>query len=149
MNTVHTRPPRRKLLSYMLFAGFAFVSPSLYAQTFAGRDYLAESPANFRAFVYPAQRTPAINIRIENRSARAVRIQIKNEAQQTIYDDYVSKQKFAGRFNVAALPYGTYTVELTNRTARYRQAFRIEQLKAEHIVMITQPMESDSLLAKH
>lgn len=149
MKTLHTIVNRYAGVGGSFLGIFLLMAPLLFAQTFTGRDYLAESPVNFQAFIYPAQYKPVINIRIENRSAHAVRIQIKNEAQQTVYDDYVSKQKFAGRFNVSALPYGTYTVELVNRTARYRQAFRIEQLKAERIVMVTQPMERDSLLAEH
>ena len=149
MKTLHTIVNRCTGVGGIFFGIFLLTTPTLFAQTFRGRDYLAESPVNFQAFVYPAQHTPVINIRIENWSTHAVRIQIKNEAQQTVYDDYVSKQKFAGRFNVSALPYGTYTVELANRTARYKQVFRIEPLRAERIVMVTQPTESDSLLAKH
>ena len=149
MKTLHTIVNRWVGIGGSFFGIFLLMAPTLSAQTFTGRDYLAESPVNFQAFVYPAQRKPVINIRVENMSAHAVRIQIKNEAQQTVYDDYVSKQKFAGRFDVSALPYGTYTVELTNHTTRYRQAFRIESLKAQRIVMITQPTESDSLIAKH
>jgi hypothetical protein len=149
MKTLHKIVNRYLGISRAFFGIFLLTAPTLYAQTFTGRDYLAESPVNFRAFVYPAQHKPVINIRIENRSAHAVRIQFKNEAQQTIYDDYVAKQKFAGRFNVSALPYGTYTVELGNRTARYRQVFRIEPSGAERIVMVIQPIESDSLLAEH
>ena len=149
MKTLHTLMNRYAGIGRAFFGIFLLTTPTLYAQTFTGRDYLAESPVNFQAFVYPAQHTPVINIRIENRSAHAVRIQFKNEAHQTIYDDYISKQKFAGRFNVSALPYGTYTVELVNHTARYRQVFRIEPQRAERIVMVTQPTESDSLLAEH
>lgn len=149
MKTLHTLVKRCTGVGGSFFGIFLLMAPTLFAQTFTGRDYLAESPVNFQAFVYPAQQKPVINIRVENRSTHAVRIQIKNEAQQTIYDDYVSKQKFAGRFDVSALPYGTYTVELVNHTARYRHTFRIEPLRAERIVMVTQPTESDSILAKH
>ena len=149
MKTLHTIVNRWAGVGGGLFGIFLLTAPTLFAQTFTSRDYLAKSPVNFQAFVYPAQHKPVINIRIENRSAHAVRIQFKNEAQQTVYDDYVSKKEFAGRFNVSALPYGTYTVELSNRTTRHRQAFRIGSLRAERIVMVIQPTASDSLLAEH
>ena len=145
MNTFHTTFS----ISRVLFAGFALTSPSLYAQTFTGRDYLDESPVSLRALVYPDARKEAIRIRLESRSPEVVRIQIKDEAQKTVYDDYVSKPKYIGRFDVSALPYGVYTVELSNRTARHTQEFRIERLgpATGGIVMTTQT--TDRLLAKH
>ena len=149
MNTIHTIPLPRSLISRVLFVGFALTSPSLYAQTFAGRDYLDESPVSIRAFVYPDARKEAIKIRLENRSSEGVRIRIVNEAQKTVYDDYVSKSKYFGRFNVSALPYGAYTVEVSNRSTRHTQEFRIESPAAGRIVMAVQPTEPDSLIAKN
>lgn len=123
------------------------ISPSLHAQTFAGRDYLAESPVSLRAFVYADAQKAAIWIRLESRSPEAVRIQIKDEAQKTVYDDYVSMPKYLGRFDVSALSYGAYMVELSNRTARHTQAFRMEPPATGGIVM--PPRTTDRLLAKH
>ncbi|GAB3642825.1 hypothetical protein [Spirosoma arcticum] len=147
MNTIYSIPLPRTLVSRVLVAGFALASPSLYAQTFAGRDYLTDSPVSIRAFIYPDARKEAIKIRLENQSSEGVRIRIVNEAQQTVYDDYVTKLTYYGRFNVSALSYGAYTLEISNRTARHTQGFRIESPAAGRIVMATQSTDRDSLIA--
>ncbi len=149
MNTIHTIPLPITLISRVLFAGLALISPSLYAQTFAGRDYLAESPVSIRAFIYPDARKEAIKIRLENQSSTGVRIRIVNEAQKTVYDDYVTKPTYYARFNVSALPYGAYTVEVSTRSIRHTREFRIESPTAGRIVMATPPMEVDSLIAEN
>ena len=139
----------RNLINRVLIAGFALTSPSLYAQTLTGRDYLDESPVSIRAFVYPDAQKAAIKIRLENREARMVRIRILDEDQKSVYDDYVKKRAYYSRFDVSALPYGAYTVELSTQTARHRQGFRLERSLAGHIVMVVQPTERDTLLAEH
>ena len=149
MNTIYPIPPLRNVISRVLLAGFALTSPSLYAQTFSGRDYLDESPVSIRAFVYPDTRKEAIRIRLENQGAKAVRIRILDENQKPVYDDYVTKQAYYGRFDVSALPYGGYTVELSTQTARHRQGFRLERPLAGHLVMAVQPTEPDSLSAQN
>lgn len=148
MNTFQTAFRPRTLVSRVLFAGFALTSSSLYAQTFAGRNYLAESPVSIRAFIYPDARKEAIKIRLENQSSGAAHIRIVNEAQETVYEDYVAKPTYYGRFDVSALPYGAYTIEFSNRSARQTQEFRIESPTAGRIVMAIQPTDQDSLLAK-
>ena len=149
MKTFLTNPALRSITVSVLFGSLALTSPSLYAQTFAGRDYLAESPVNLRAFIYPDARKEAIKIRLENRSSEGVRIQIVNEAQKMVYDDYVANPTYYGRFNISALPYGAYTVVVSNRSARHTQGFRIESPVAGRIVMANQPTEPDSLIAKN
>ena len=125
MKTINAFLFPRNVINRVLMAGFALVSPSLYAQTFTGRDYLNESPVSIRAFVYPDARKEAIKIRLENRGAKAVRIRILDENQKPVYDDYVTKLAYYGRFDVSALPYGAYTLELSTQTARHRQGFRL------------------------
>ena len=149
MNTTYVIPLPRNFISRVLMAGFALTSPSLYGQTFAGRDYLDEAPVNIRAFVYADAWKEAIQIRLESRSSEVVRIRVVNEEQKTVYDNYVSKPTYAGRFDVSALPYGVYRVEPSNRTARHTQEFRIERPRPANggIVMMTQT--TDRLLAKH
>ena len=148
MNTFHTTPNWRTLAG-CTFIGIALMtSPALHAQTFAGRAYLAESPVSIQAFIYPDARKEAIKIRLENRSANAVRIRVVNEAKRTVYDEYVAKPTYYGRFDVSALPYGAYTVELSTTTARHTQAFRLEPQTDRRIVMAAPPAQPDSLLAK-
>lgn len=138
-----------KPVGRMLFASFALTAPSLSAQTFAGRDYLAESPVGVQAFIYPDARKTALKIRLENRTSDVVRVRIVNADRKTVYDDYVTKPTYYGRFDVSALPYGMYTVELNALTVRYTQDFRIEQASASRIVIITQPIHTDSLLSSY
>lgn len=149
MNTTRLRSPLRNVASRVLLAGFTLTSPSLYAQTFAGRDYLAELPVSVQAFVYPDAHKTALKIRLENRTSDAVRVRIVNADQKTVYDDYVAKPTYYGRFDLSALPYGGYTIELSNRHTRQTQSFRIEPQTAERIVMGTDPSRRDSLLARH
>ena len=154
MKTIYPFPVPRNIINRVLVAGFALVSPLLYAQTFTGRDYLNESPVSIRAFVYPDARKQAVKIRLENQGAKAVRIRILDENQKPVYDDYVTKQAYYGRFDVSTLPYGTYTVELSTQTARHRQGFRLErplagQVITGHLVMAVQPTEPDSRVAQN
>ena len=154
MKTLYAFPVPRNFINRMLMAGFALISPSLYAQTFTGRDYLDKSPVSIRAFVSPDAQKEALKIRLENRGAKAVRIQILDENQKPVYDDYVMKLAYYGRFDVSALPYGAYTIELSTETAWHRQGFRLErhlagQVVAGHLVMAVQPTEPDSLLAQN
>lgn len=149
MNANRKYPPLQNLTSRLLFLGFALTTPALYAQTFTGRDYLAESPVSIQAFICPDAHKMAIKIRMENRTSNAVRVRIVNEAQKTVYDDYVATPTYYGRFNLSALPYGTYTIELSNRIARLNQTFRIELATVGRIAMVTTPPKRDSLLAKY
>ncbi len=149
MKTIYAFPIPRNFINRVLLAGFALISPSLHAQTFTGRDYLDESPVSIRAFVYPDTQKEALKIRLENRGAKAVRIRILDENQKPVYDDFVTKQAYYGRFDVSALPYGAYTVELSTQTARHRQGFRLERPLAGRIVMAAQPAEPDSLSAQN
>lgn len=149
MNTTRLRLPLRNLVGHVLFAGFALTTPSLYAQTFAGRDYLAPSPVSVQAFIYPDAHKTALKIRLENRTSDAVRVRIVNADQKTVYDDYVVTPTYYGRLNLSALPYGTYMIELSNHTARLNRTFRIESSTVGRIAMVTNPPKPDSLLAKH
>lgn len=149
MKTFLTNPVLRSVTVSTLFGSLALTSPSLVAQTFAGQDYLAESPVSLRAFIQPDARKEAIKIRLENRGSKVVRIRILDENQKPVYDDYVTKPAYYGRFDVSALAYGAYTIEVSNRSARHTQEFRIESPAAGRIVMATQPTEPDSLIAKN
>jgi len=148
MKTFLTNPVLRSVTVSALFGSLALTSPSLMAQTFAGQDYLAESPVSLRAFIQPDARKEAIKIRLENRGSKVVRIRILDENQKPVYDDYVTKPAYYGRFDVSALSYGAYTIELSTQTARHTQRFHIERPIAGHVVMVTQPTEPDSLLAQ-
>lgn len=96
MNTTRLHPPLRTLISRVLFAGFALITPLLYAQTFAGRAFLTESPVSLRAIVDPNAYIIAIKVRLENLSTDAVRIRITNEKRETVYDNVVSKSRYIG-----------------------------------------------------
>ncbi|QJW89152.1 hypothetical protein HNV11_06975 [Spirosoma taeanense] len=148
MHATYAFPKPRGFIGCLLFASISLASPSLSAQTFIGRDYLAEFPIDFQAFVFPAQKKSVINIRIENRSSRTVRIRLINEEQKAVYDEYASGPEFAGRFDVSALPYGTYTVELSTSSLQHRQEFQIMPRQTERVVLLTRPAEQKSLLAR-
>lgn len=132
-----------------LFGLFILAMPALYAQTYTGRHYMAESPVSFQAFVYPDAQKPALKIRLENQSSRAVHIRIMDKEQKTVYDEFVSRKMYFGRLDISALPYGAYTIEMTSPTARHIQRFRIEPPTKGRAMVAIQPVEGDSVLAKN
>jgi hypothetical protein len=148
MKTVHHHLfSLRTLTGYALFGLLGLASPSLSAQTFTGRKFLVETPASFRAIIHPGDRDEAITIHLENYSAGAVRIQVLNQAQQPVYDDYVTRPGYLARLDVSALPAGTYTVSLRSRTARQTQQFLINRSASRHVVIAAPPTKTDSLFA--
>ena len=137
---------RRTLTGFALFGLFALASRSLSAQTFTGRKFLAETPASFRANIHASAQQEAIIIHLDNQSSGDVHIQLLNQAQQPVYNAYVTQPGYHARFDVSALPPGIYTVDLRSRTAWYTQQFLIERSATRHIVMATPPTEPDSLV---
>ena len=138
----------RTLTGYALVGLLALASPSLSsAQTFTGRHFLVETPTSFHAIIHA--RCPERShhrFDLENYSAETVHIQVLNQAQQRVYDDYVKQSGYHARLDVSALPAGTYTVDLRSRTARQTQQFLINRSATpRHIVMATLPTEPDSL----
>lgn len=150
MKTFHQHPfSLRTLTGYGLFGLLGLASPLLSAQTFTGQNFLIEIPASFRAIIKASARQETITIRLENRWSKAIRIQILNQAHQPVYNDYVTKTGYYTRFDVSALPYGTYTIELSNRYARQTQQFLIERSDTRRVVMGADPPRPDSLLANY
>ena len=148
MKTIRTTPRQRTLIGRALFAGFALVSPSLYAQTFTGQDHLSDSPGSLRAVVYPIPNKPTICINVDNGSRSEVRLQILNEAKTPVYDKWIHGSEYGGRFDVSALPSGVYTVELSTREARHTQTFRLEPPKYGRVVMAPELPRRDVLADK-
>ncbi|QJW90200.1 hypothetical protein HNV11_12845 [Spirosoma taeanense] len=149
MKTFHLTPSQRALIGRALIAGFALASPSLYAQTFTGPDVIAEAPASLRAVAYPILNRSAVKLHFENQSHTSVQIQILDEKKKVIYQDLIHAPKYAGRFDVSALPYGFYTIELKTHLARVTQTFRIEPPSSGRIVMTHDTTEGARLAVKH
>ncbi|QHV96172.1 hypothetical protein [Spirosoma endbachense] len=133
-----------------LFGLFLLISPSIYAQTYVGKPFIATDPVSFRAIILPDKNRPAINVRVEKHSTQPLRIRLFSvKSKDLVYDNYVTKNKFFGRFDMAALPYGVYIIELSTQSAKQTEIFRIEPSTAERIVLVTKSLERDSLLAQY
>ncbi|GAB3960358.1 hypothetical protein GCM10028805_57820 [Spirosoma harenae] len=125
-------------------AGFGLSSFALKAQTFIGRNTLAESPTSLRSSIIPVPNSPMIQIRFEHTGRGPVRIRIRNEKGTVLLDEVASQPKYAGQFDFGALPTGIYTIELTTSEARYREKIRIEPPTAGRVITFSTP-EQDSL----
>ncbi|QIP16308.1 hypothetical protein G8759_28530 [Spirosoma aureum] len=133
-----------------LFGLLLLASPSLYAQTFAGNPFLTTDPVSFRAIIIPDKNRSAINVRVEKQNAKALRIRLFSvKSKEIVYDNYVTKNKFFGRFDMSTLPYGVYAIELSTQSAKQTEIFRIEPSSSDRIVLVTKPLERDSLLAQY
>jgi hypothetical protein len=117
---------RYLMLVPALLAGFGLSSFSLKAQTFIGRNKLADSPTSLRSIIIPVPNSSMIQIRYENEGPRPVRISIQNIKGEVLLNELESRRKYAGQFDLGALSAGIYTIELTTSDVRYREMIRIE-----------------------
>lgn len=108
------------LLHYFLLAVAAWLtsivlgSPLVQAQTFTGQEKLNESPAGFKASVYPVgDRSSTIRINIDNQSRGAIRIQIMDQPGNIWYDEYVRMSFYRQRFDMCFFPAGIYAIILS------------------------------------
>ncbi|GAB3223609.1 hypothetical protein [Spirosoma arcticum] len=110
----------------LLLIGITLNTRSVHAQTFRGETRLTPAPASLRAAVYPVGNSPMLRVRYENKQAGPVRIQIRDQRGNAIYDEFKRQSLYAGEFDLTAWAAGTYTIELQTSVARYAQTIHIE-----------------------
>ena len=114
---------------------------SIHAQTFTGQAKLSASPVSFEAVAYPIISSPtAIRINFNNRTEGAVRVVIRDEKGKPVYEEFESIALYRRRFDFAAMPAGTYTIELSKKNDLFTQTFSIEPPTTSHITMSSQPV---------
>lgn len=70
-----------------VLAGFGLRSLPLNAQTFRGRNTLAESPSSLRSRITPVWDSPMVWIRFEHEGRAPVRIRIRNKNKEVLLDE--------------------------------------------------------------
>ncbi len=117
---------------------------SLQAQTFVGRENLAQSPSNLEAAVYPLSNSPSkIKVIFNNPAGGSVRVMIRDGKGNVFYDEYESITRYRRCFDLSGLPQGNYKVELSKRKEQYTQAFTIEPPAPakSHIALVNPPIQ--------
>ena len=111
------------------------------AQTFTGQSGLRATPASFEAMIYPVSTQPSkIKINFDNRTAGQVRVVIRDEKGNRIYDEYEAVAEYRRYFDFAPMAAGTYTVELSKKNDKFTQTFTIEPPTTSRITMASPPV---------
>lgn len=107
------------------------------------------SASPFEAVMYPSNRSsPAINVNFDNLSGGSVRIVIRDQNGKVHYDEHESTSHYRRRFNLASMPSGEYTVELSKRNKHQTQTFVIDAPVERHIALKSDPtQDSDKNVA--
>ncbi|WP_020606546.1 hypothetical protein [Spirosoma spitsbergense] len=121
-----------------LAACLFLVSPT-QAQTFNRARQLTEVPKIFEALIYPvANRPQTIRINFDNPIGKAVRVMIRNESGNLVYDEYKNVVASREYYDLSPLPVGNYTVDLTTTGSHVVKPFTIEASQAGAISMDNQ-----------
>ncbi len=86
----------------------------------------AASSGELRAVMFPANGPLKVKVSFENPALDQIVLTIRNEAGQVIHSNRVGRHKsYVSRLDLSALPDGDYTLQLTGKSSRYAQPFRI------------------------
>ncbi|MBD2704600.1 hypothetical protein IC229_28435 [Spirosoma sp. BT702] len=146
MKTIRTSI-RHLVMAAVWLAGLGLSTVSLKAQSFTGQNTLLEIPNRLRPIITSVPNSSIIQIRYENKSRGSVRMQLRDKQGKILFDESEPKRKFAGQFDLASLPSGLYTIELSTQEARYRETIRIEASELSRVITFPQPSE-DKLIVK-
>lgn len=116
-------------------------APLTQAQTYTGQDKLQAAPTSFDAVVYPLKSQPSkIRINFNNRTTGQVRVTIRDEKGNRIYDEYEAVAQYRRYFDFSPMEAGTYTIELSKKNDTFTQTFTIEPPTASRITMASPPV---------
>ena len=118
-----------------------FAASSTQAQTFMGQNQLTATPSGLEATMYPVAGRPAtIRLNYNNPTAGGVWVIIRDEKGQKVYSEYEKVTQYRRRFDLSAMPAGTYTVQLKKQNDLIAQSFTIDPPTVGHITMGSQPV---------
>ena len=121
--------------SIFLIGRVALATPGL-AQTVAGDSTMTASPKEFKAIIFSLPSNPSvIKVNFDNPTSGSVRVVIRHENGNTVYNEFEQRAAYRGRFDVSGLPAGNYTVELRKKNEQYVQTFTIERPSRDRISM--------------
>jgi hypothetical protein len=133
-----------------LLVCFGLSTPTLHAQTFTGQAKLNELPdPGFQALVCPVATKPStISINFDNKARGSVRVQIRDQWEKIVYDEFESSVYYRQYFDLSSMPAGIYTVSLSKPYAVYTQTFRIEPPTPGRVVAVSEPSATETLIVK-
>lgn len=141
---------KQVLRTTLLLISFVLPISGLYAQTFLGKSSLTEHPSSLQVQIVPVSNATAVRIYFENQGHGTVHLQIRNSNEKVFYDELEAKRLYKGRFDLASLPAGLYTIELRTLDARHTEMIRIEEPTAGRIVAVVNQSEpTHTFVAQH
>ena len=139
MKTNHVATRYSTLIAVM---AFLLSTSSLRAQTYMGKEKLSGSPMSFEAIAYPITNGPAaIRVNFNNQTAGSVRVTIRDEKGNRVYEQFEKTAAYRSRLDLSLLPAGNYTLDLSKEDDHFIRTFTIEPPTAGHITMGTQPVQ--------
>ncbi|MDB5240499.1 MAG: hypothetical protein JWP57_1124 [Spirosoma sp.] len=135
----------RQFSTLSLLIAIVLSAASVQAQTFTGQPDLSASPTNIEAVVYPlTNRQSAIKVIFNNLTAGGVRVIIRDQTGQIVYNQYEIEPHYRRTFDLSTMPAGNYKVELRKKNELFSQAFSIDtpdpKPVTSYISMKTQPV---------
>ncbi|WP_460909117.1 hypothetical protein [Spirosoma areae] len=117
-----------------------FGGASLSAQTYQGSTSLLASPRSLEASIYPvASRPSMMRVNFNNPTGSLVRVQIRDDHGLKVYEELSRQTAYRARFDLAAIPVGNYTVDLSTTDDRITQSFTIEAPIQGRLTMGSRP----------
>ena len=108
----------------LLVLGFAGPTASQAQRASAQPDGLP-APAPLRVIIRPLLNSPLLRVYYESDQYGSVHFRIRNERGSVLYDDMLRASRYAGTFDLAALPAGRYTVELQIPADHHEEAIQV------------------------
>jgi hypothetical protein len=131
----------------LLLISFVLPVPTLYAQTFLGKSSFTEPPSSLQVQIVPVSNATAVRIHFENQGRGTVHLQIRNSNGKVFYDELEAKRLYTGRFDLASLPAGLYTIELRTLDARHTEMIRVEEPTVGRVITLAEP--THAFVAQH
>jgi hypothetical protein len=120
----------RKALASVAFVAAVCVAPAVSAQAITAQDNVSSitKPADeFQAFVHPVENSVSMKVHFVNPDKESVILSIHNQDNEIIYQKFIGRDAiFHGKFNLANLTDGVYTVRVSSRKETYTRNLTIQ-----------------------
>jgi hypothetical protein len=102
-----------------LLTGLALTTSPARAQTFTGQPILTETPGSLRTIITRINHSSVLIIGYENQDGGSVSIRIQDKRGTVLLEESQYKRAYAGRYDLAGLSPGLYSIELKTLTSRH------------------------------
>ncbi len=120
----------------IFLSGLLLGSQCARAQTQFGQKKLITAPATLQVRLYPLKGTATLMLQVANTAGGTTHILIRDRRGQTLYEGSDPKHRFALPLDMASVPVGLYTLEVSTWVARHAQPFRIGPVLAGRTIEI-------------